>query len=43
VAATVGHLVYQAEQSSSGSGVVTPVTPTVEKDLVAPSKAIANG
>jgi DNA-binding PucR family transcriptional regulator len=43
VAATVGHLVYQAEQSSGGSGVVTPVTPTVEKDLVAPSKAIANG
>src|SRR5271167_4103567 len=37
VAATVGHLTYQAQQSSAGSNVVTPVTPTVEKELVAPS------
>ena len=37
VAATVGHLTYQAQQSSAASNIVTPVTPTVEKDLVAPS------
>jgi DNA-binding PucR family transcriptional regulator len=43
VAATVGHLAYQAQQSSAASDVVSPVTPTVEKDLVAPSKALATG
>jgi DNA-binding PucR family transcriptional regulator len=43
VAATVGHLAYQAQQSSVASDIVTPVTPTVEKDLVAPSKTIAIG
>src|ERR1700736_4779233 len=37
VAATVGHLTYQAQQSSAASNIVTPVTPPVEKDLVAPS------
>jgi len=43
VAATVGHLAYQAEQSSVVGNVVSPVTPTVEKDLVAPSKTMATG
>jgi DNA-binding PucR family transcriptional regulator len=43
VAATVGHLAYQAEQSSVVGNVVSPVTPTVEKDLVAPSQTMANG
>jgi DNA-binding PucR family transcriptional regulator len=43
VAATVGHLAYQAQHSSVASDIVTPVTPTVEKDLVAPSKARATG
>ncbi|MFZ1161993.1 PucR family transcriptional regulator [Mycobacterium sp.] len=38
VAATVGHLAYQAQQSSGGSGIVTPVTQPVEKDLIAPSE-----
>ena len=37
VAATVGHLAYQAQQSSAAGNVVTPVTPSIEKDLVAPS------
>lgn len=37
VAATVGHLAYQAQQSSAVGNIVTPVTPSVEKDLVAPS------
>lgn len=37
VAATVGHLTYQAQQSNTASNIVTPVTPTVEKELVAPS------
>ena len=37
VAATVGHLTYQAQQSSAANNIVTPVTPTVEKELVAPS------
>ena len=37
VAATVGHLTYQAQQSSTASNIVTPVTPPVEKDLVGPS------
>jgi len=43
VAATVGHLAYQAQQPSAASDIVTPVTPTVEKDLVAPSKTMATG
>jgi DNA-binding PucR family transcriptional regulator len=43
VAATVGHLAYQAQQPSAASNIVTPVTPTVEKDLVAPSKTMATG
>ena len=42
VAATVGHLAYQAQQSSVASDIVTPVTPTVEKDLIAPSKTMAS-
>ena len=37
VAATVGHLAYQAQQSSGAGKIVTPVTPPVEKDLIAPS------
>jgi DNA-binding PucR family transcriptional regulator len=37
VAATVGHLTYQAQQSSAASNIVTPVTPSIQKDLVAPS------
>ena len=37
VAATVGHLTYQAQQSSAAGNIVTPVTPTVEKDLIAPA------
>jgi DNA-binding PucR family transcriptional regulator len=37
VAATVGHLAYQAQQSSAAGNIVTPVTPSIEKDLVAPS------
>jgi DNA-binding PucR family transcriptional regulator len=36
VAATVGHLAYQAQQSSAASNIVTPVTPSIEKDLIAP-------
>jgi DNA-binding PucR family transcriptional regulator len=43
VAATVGHLAYQAQQSSVSGNVVSPVTPTVEKDLVAPSTTMAIG
>jgi DNA-binding PucR family transcriptional regulator len=43
VAATVGHLAYQAQQSAIASNVVTPVTPTVEKNLVASSKTMATG
>jgi DNA-binding PucR family transcriptional regulator len=41
VAATVGHLTYQAQHSSVAGDIVTPVTPTVEKDLIAPSKTMA--
>jgi DNA-binding PucR family transcriptional regulator len=37
VAATVGHLTYQAQQSNVASNIVTPVTPTVRKELVVPS------
>jgi DNA-binding PucR family transcriptional regulator len=43
VAATVGHLAYQAQQPSAAGNIVTPVTPTVEKDLVVPSKTMATG
>jgi DNA-binding PucR family transcriptional regulator len=43
VAATVGHLAYQAQQSSLAGDIVTPVTPPVEKEFVAPSKTAANG
>jgi len=43
VAATVGHLTYQAQQSSVAGDIVTPVTPTVEKELVVPSQATATG
>jgi DNA-binding PucR family transcriptional regulator len=43
VAATVGHLAYQAQQSSLANNIVTPVTPPVERDLVAPSKTVASG
>jgi DNA-binding PucR family transcriptional regulator len=43
VAATVGHLAYQAQQSSLASDIVTPVTPHVEKDLVVPSRTAASG
>ena len=41
VAATVGHLAYQAQQSSVASDIVIPVTPPVEKDLVVPSGTAA--
>jgi DNA-binding PucR family transcriptional regulator len=41
VAATVGHLAYQAPQSSVASNIMIPVTPPVEKDLVAPSGTAA--
>src|SRR6202035_1614343 len=41
VAATVGHLAYQAHQSNVASNIVIPVTPPVEKDLVAPSGTAA--
>jgi DNA-binding PucR family transcriptional regulator len=37
VAATVGHLAYQAQHTSSTSNTVTPVTTPVPKDLVEPS------
>ncbi|MBO0863636.1 MAG: PucR family transcriptional regulator [Mycobacterium sp.] len=37
VAATVGHLAYQAEQTSATHNAVTPVTRPVVKDLVEPS------
>jgi DNA-binding PucR family transcriptional regulator len=43
VAATVGHLAYQAQQSSLASDIVTPVMPPVEKDLVIPSETAASG
>ena len=43
VAATVGHLAYQAQQSSLAGDIVTPVTPRVEKDLVVPSRTVASG
>jgi DNA-binding PucR family transcriptional regulator len=37
VAATVGHLTYQAQQSSAASSIVTPVTPPIKRDLIVPS------
>jgi DNA-binding PucR family transcriptional regulator len=43
VAATVGHLTYQAQQSSASSNIVTPVTPPVEKDLIGPSGTAVAG
>ena len=43
VAATVGHLAYQAQQSSASSNIVTPVTRPIEKDLVAPSSSVNTG
>jgi DNA-binding PucR family transcriptional regulator len=43
VAATVGHLAYQAQQSSAGSKIVTPVTKPIEKDLIAPSSTAEAG
>ncbi|OBI46264.1 PucR family transcriptional regulator [Mycobacterium kyorinense] len=39
VAATVGHLAYQAQHNSITSNTVTPVTTPVVKDLVEPSAA----
>ncbi len=41
VAATVGHLTYQTQQSSLANNMVIPVTPTAETDLVAPSGTAA--
>jgi DNA-binding PucR family transcriptional regulator len=43
VAATVGHLTYQAEHSSLASHIVTPPIRPVQKDLVMPSKTVASG
>jgi DNA-binding PucR family transcriptional regulator len=43
VAATVGHLTYQAQQSSAASKIVTPVTPSREKSLNAPSDTAEAG
>jgi DNA-binding PucR family transcriptional regulator len=43
VAATVGHLAYQAQQFSVASDIVIPVTPPIEKDLVVPSETAASG
>src|ERR1700712_1650491 len=43
VAATVGHLTYQAQQSSAAINIVTPVTPPIKKDLIAPSRAAEVG
>ncbi|HME18049.1 MAG TPA: PucR family transcriptional regulator [Mycobacterium sp.] len=43
VAATVGHLTYQAQHASVAGDIVTPVTRTVEKDLVVPSQTTATG
>jgi len=42
VAATVGHLTYQAEHSSLASDIVTPPMRPVRKDLVMPSKTVAS-
>ncbi len=43
VAATVGHLAYQAQQSSLANDIVTPVTRPVEKEIVVPSKSAMSG
>ena len=43
VAATVGHLTYQAQQSSAAGNIVTPVTPSVKKDVIAPSETAEAG
>jgi PucR C-terminal helix-turn-helix domain len=43
VAATVGHLTYQAQQSSAANNIVMPVTPPVEKELVSPSETAEAG
>jgi len=43
VAATVGHLTYQAQQSSAAGNIVTPVTPSVKNDVVAPSETAEAG
>ncbi|WP_428338746.1 PucR family transcriptional regulator [Mycobacterium sp.] len=43
VAATVGHLTYQAQQSSAGSAIVTPVTRRAEKDLITPTDTAEAG
>src|ERR1700744_2669971 len=43
VAATGGQLKYPTYQSSVAGDIVTPVTPTVEKSVVAPSKTMATG
>ncbi len=43
VAATVGHLTYQAQQYSAASKIVTPVTPSREKPLIAPSETAEAG
>jgi DNA-binding PucR family transcriptional regulator len=43
VAATVGHLTYQAQQSSAASKIVMPVTPPIEKDLIVPSGTTETG
>jgi DNA-binding PucR family transcriptional regulator len=43
VAATVGHLAYQAQQSSAAGNIVTPVTRPIKKDLIAPSNATGAG
>ena len=43
VAATVGHLMYQAQQSSAASSIVTPVTPPIEKTVIAPTDTAEAG
>ncbi len=43
VAATVGHLAYQAQQYSAASKIVTPVTPSRETTLIAPSDTAEAG
>ncbi len=43
IAATVGHLTYQAQLSSAAGNIVTPVTPSIEKDLISPSGTAKTG
>jgi hypothetical protein len=38
----VVHLASQAQQSSLASDIVTPVTPTVDKDLLALPETVAS-